>query len=367
MTMRTTKKSLALSVLSMLICVAMLIGSTFAWFTDNVTTGKNKITAGNLDVKLMVEENGEWVEANADTSLFDKDILWEPGAVLNSKPFKVVNGGNLALRYMLSVNIFDETFTPDGLSLTDVIKAAVLDDAIGADRAGLEKVKDEITAYTDEGILNKKEETDAKVMVLYWAPQENEEDNKYNLKDGALSIDFGINVFATQAPVEEDSINEKYDDIANIDYITDIKATVKDGVVEVNENMVGYAELVDAVNECEYDVYMYDGTVSIRQVYFDIADGLYEKLNEQHSNIYSIAIEAEGKGSQGSAKRVTNGELIERATINDAIADALNSLGVDKYAVADKTISELDGYSITVTVTDIAGNPVDYKFNFDLR
>ena len=47
---KATKKALFMSMLSMLLCVAMLIGSTFAWFTDSVTSGRNKITAGNLDV-----------------------------------------------------------------------------------------------------------------------------------------------------------------------------------------------------------------------------------------------------------------------------------------------------------------------------
>ncbi len=31
--------------LSLLICAAMLVGTTFAWFTDSVTSGKNVITA----------------------------------------------------------------------------------------------------------------------------------------------------------------------------------------------------------------------------------------------------------------------------------------------------------------------------------
>ncbi len=47
-----TKRALLTSVLAMLVCVALLIGSTFAWFTDNVTSGINRIVAGNLDVEL---------------------------------------------------------------------------------------------------------------------------------------------------------------------------------------------------------------------------------------------------------------------------------------------------------------------------
>ena len=37
-----TKKALLASGMSLLACVVLLIGSTFAWFTDNVTSGRNQ-------------------------------------------------------------------------------------------------------------------------------------------------------------------------------------------------------------------------------------------------------------------------------------------------------------------------------------
>ena len=49
---KTTRRALVLSVLSLLLCCSMLVGTTFAWFTDSVTSGKNKIVAGNLDIEL---------------------------------------------------------------------------------------------------------------------------------------------------------------------------------------------------------------------------------------------------------------------------------------------------------------------------
>ncbi len=52
MTQTKTKKALAMSVLSMVLCVAMLVGMTFAWFTDTASTAVNKIQAGNLKVGL---------------------------------------------------------------------------------------------------------------------------------------------------------------------------------------------------------------------------------------------------------------------------------------------------------------------------
>ena len=50
---KSTKRALLTSVLALLMCVTMLVGATFAWFTDTASTGVNKIQAGNLDVKLM--------------------------------------------------------------------------------------------------------------------------------------------------------------------------------------------------------------------------------------------------------------------------------------------------------------------------
>ena len=49
---KNTKRALLISILSVLVCCAMLIGITFAWFTDSVTSGNNTIVAGNLDVEL---------------------------------------------------------------------------------------------------------------------------------------------------------------------------------------------------------------------------------------------------------------------------------------------------------------------------
>ena len=75
------------------------VGTTFAWFTDTASTGVNKIQAGNLDVKLMYSTDMvEWKEATDQTKLFDDNALWEPGYT-QVVYLKVVNAGNLALKY----------------------------------------------------------------------------------------------------------------------------------------------------------------------------------------------------------------------------------------------------------------------------
>ena len=96
---KSTKRALISSALAILMCVAMLIGTTFAWFTDTASTGVNKIQAGNLDVKLMYSTDMQtWKEATDQTKLFDDNALWEPGYT-QVVYLKIVNAGNLALKY----------------------------------------------------------------------------------------------------------------------------------------------------------------------------------------------------------------------------------------------------------------------------
>ena len=103
---RATKRALLTSVMALVMCVVMLVGTTFAWFTDTASTGVNKIQAGNLDIDI-VDENGD--SLNGKTLSFKNiegktDILWEPGARYNLDSFKIVNKGNLALKYEVTIN-----------------------------------------------------------------------------------------------------------------------------------------------------------------------------------------------------------------------------------------------------------------------
>ena len=96
---KATKRALLTSVMALVMCVVMLVGTTFAWFTDTASTGVNKIQSGNLDVKLMYSTDMvEWKEATEQTKLFNDNALWEPGHT-QVVYLKVVNAGNLALKY----------------------------------------------------------------------------------------------------------------------------------------------------------------------------------------------------------------------------------------------------------------------------
>ena len=117
MKLKSKKSALLLSFTSLLLCFAMLVGSTFAWFTDTATTGVNKITSGNLHVEIQNKAGDEidkleWVSVDketGETSVIEKqdEILWEPGCTYLLTPFKIVNTGNLALKYKIVITGLD--------------------------------------------------------------------------------------------------------------------------------------------------------------------------------------------------------------------------------------------------------------------
>ena len=110
---KSTKRALISSTLAILMCVAMLIGTTFAWFTDTASTAVNKIQAGTLDVALeMKDASGNWVNAEGQTLSWKKaagapaneQVLWEPGCTYELPELRIVNKGNLALKYKIVIS-----------------------------------------------------------------------------------------------------------------------------------------------------------------------------------------------------------------------------------------------------------------------
>ncbi len=226
------KRVLLMSLLSLVMCCAMLVGSTFAWFTDSVTSGTNKIVAGNLDVALYHDVDGAETEVTGDTVLFAKNAAgetfnWEPGAVAY-ETFTVKNVGSLALKYKLALkdvakNFVVESGVTTGRSLVDVIKVAVTTDEI-TDRDHATEGKT-FTSLEDfeapTGSLEPEEEASFTV-ILYWQ-QNTEVDNLYNLVDDktagtfkgepatSLMIEFATELTASQYTYESDSFDDQYD------------------------------------------------------------------------------------------------------------------------------------------------------------
>ena len=187
---KSTKRALLGSVMAMVLCMAMLVGATFAWFTDTASTGVNKIQAGNLDVVLeMQNADGKWVSAEGKTLDFVKAagaeneaILWEPGCTYTLPELRVVNNGNLALKYKVII-----TGINGSAKLNEAIEWTIGDVAMGTEQ---HLAAGESNAFTIKGHM--KESAGNEYM--------NE------------SIDgIAITVVATQDTVESDSFNKDYD------------------------------------------------------------------------------------------------------------------------------------------------------------
>lgn len=219
------------SVVAIIICFSLLLGTTFAWFTDAVSSQKNIIKAGNLDIDLQyMDENKEWQKVDPDKSLFS-DELWEPGHT-EVVYLKVANLGTLALKYELGVNIVDEkgsvsVKTNEKFKLSDFIYFDVIDvtasDIPYEDRdAARDKVVDaEIisTDYTKNGELYpvgnaEGKESEKMVALVVYMPETVDNAANYITGEDAPEIELGIKVNATQFTYEEDSFDNKYDENA---------------------------------------------------------------------------------------------------------------------------------------------------------
>ena len=213
---RSTKRALIASVISLMLCFTMLMGTTYAWFTDSVASTNNIITSGNLDVALYhTDKKDTEQEVKSDTKLFDDIELWEPGAVVY-ETFKVVNEGTLALKYRLSVDVTDN----NDVKLTDVLKVGVIEGAASTtDRASLigqVQSWDKLASFEKTGDLVNTNDNSVYTVVIYWEPTSN--DNAYNMNNGnqgkKLEVNIGANLFATQLAYEKDSFGADYDDAA---------------------------------------------------------------------------------------------------------------------------------------------------------
>ena len=194
---KTTKRALLSSIMAMLICVTMLIGSTFAWFTDSASTAVNKIQAGTLDVQLLDASGNslegqtlKWVRATAtaDGAEFvdSEDILWEPGCTYELQPIVIKNAGNLALKYKIVI-----TGIQGDAELNEAIEWTITNTSV-------------TTALDADHPLA----AGASDTLTISGHMKESAGNEYQ----GLSIDgIGITVVATQDTVEYDSYNKTYD------------------------------------------------------------------------------------------------------------------------------------------------------------
>ena len=201
---KSTKRALITSALAILMCVAMLIGTTFAWFTDTASTGVNKIVSGNLKVDIIGADSDSHIEKLNFTKAATTDaeagaeILWEPGCRYLTEGFRIANKGNLALKWKAQVNTGTTAANEGNFDLLDVIDFYLVTKA--ADGTETETALDEFT-----GNLKKTETSD---VYYIKGVMQTTAGNDYQ----GLTLDgISITVVATQDTVESDSFNNQYD------------------------------------------------------------------------------------------------------------------------------------------------------------
>ncbi len=292
---KSTKTALLFSVLSMVLCIAMLVGSTFAWFTDTATAGINSIQAGTLNVVLQKQvkttgeggtENLSWQEVGADETLgwitadgrAQTKILWEPGCTYFLPTLKIVNNGNLAFKYKVTVNVgsgdiellkvIDFTVLEDGATEAQPLAdwEGILLPAGATATTGTNEVAGETKAFTISGHM---------------------QEDATNEYQGKKLTGIRISVVATQYTYESDSNGNGYDAAAEFpapvatrnefvnamkaggkvilaqDIALTINATTitKDAVIDLNGHTLKGATYKSALNVKDATVTIKNGTI----------------------------------------------------------------------------------------------------------
>ncbi len=284
---KSAKRTLLTSVLSLVLCMAMLIGTTFAWFTDTVSSINNKIVSGNLDIEMKYSHDyntWETVESTTD-DIFSKE-LWEPGHT-EVVYLRIKNVGSLALKYNLNVNVTSETgsinVAGEEFKLSDHIRYGVVDPvtvAYGQDSEGRSAARAAVAS--NSALLNTPyapetqelyPEIEVTVALVVYMPET--VGNEANHKTGANApeINLGINLFASQLEKEKDSFGPDYDKTADYvvtkgEYVTFSSETLE-GQVENN----GTLNISDSTITNNSTVLQNNGTANLSNVDADVTGG----------------------------------------------------------------------------------------------
>ena len=216
----STKRALLSSVLALVVCFAMLVGTTFAWFTDSVSSENNIIKTGKLDVTMEwangAEDpaNANWTDASRGP-IFEYE-LWEPGYAA-ARHIKVSNIGTLALNYQMRIvanglvselaNVIDVYYFSEDTAMerADIANArylGTLKEVLGTEKSISKTVYGSIVAGGASDI-----------HTIVFKMQETA-GNEYQNMD--LGCTFSVELFATQMASETDSFDHRYDEDANV-------------------------------------------------------------------------------------------------------------------------------------------------------
>ena len=281
--MKSSKKNIIVSAITVIaLCFSLMIGGTYAWFTDEVSSSVCTVESGTLRVGLeMKDDNGEWVDANGKTLMFKvggaiapegTKILWEPGCTYELPELRVINKGNLALKYKVIVS-----GVKGDAELNEVITWTIGENAVS------ENVK----------LLP----GEAKNFVIKGHMLETAGNNYQGLTISGI----GIKVLATQVSHESDSKDSNYDGQLS-------EFTFRDGVVGSVTN--------DASADGGYGV-----------IYADSGAQVTVNANitaEESFDNYAMAVWADGEGTKVV---INGGDFTQKITGTDNQYDLVYASG----------------------------------------
>ena len=351
---RATKRALLTSLMALVMCVVMLVGTTFAWFTDTASTGVNKIVSGNLKVDIIGANSDSHIEKldfTKATGAEGENLLWEPGCRYLTEGFRIANNGNLALKWKAEINkdnitdgkVEGSTIAKDGKSLLDVIDFYVVTSTDeNADAVAIENFTGNLAkgaksgVYYIKGVMKTTAGNDYQDLTL----------------DGIT-----ITVYATQDTVESDSYDNQYDKYAQYG-----ERTVKNEAPVVGTN--GTYGLVDSGRD----------NINTKNVTYSIPAGNYDGgFYAQHFGINSTF---DGNGSTFKSFQLNcgyvptteastlvvsnlnvNGDLIITASSNNVVIYNCTAKHISVLGVKNDITVTIDGCKITGTpIANVVGN-----------
>jgi predicted ribosomally synthesized peptide with SipW-like signal peptide len=238
---KNTKRALLSSVMELFLCFAMLLGTTYAWFTDSVTSANNVIQSGNLDVVLEYKSNWSdgWATVDENTKIFKDGALYEPGYT-EVVYLRISNAGSLALKYLLSFNLANEEGSinvyGDEFKLSDYLQIGyhvqdeyssgfnyadiLMPNMFGTREAALnsvelQKLSDANAVIRENAPILPGDDTAQVVAIVLTMPDTVGNEANTRLGEDAPYIELGVRLFATQYTHENDSFGNQYD--ANVD------------------------------------------------------------------------------------------------------------------------------------------------------
>ena len=355
-TKQATKHALWASVTAIALCMAMLVGTTFAWFTDTASTAVNKIQTGNLDVELEYSNDfGTWSKVTDTTKLFQDSTVWEPGRT-EIAYLRVKNAGTLALKYTLGLyNIYEsrgKNVAGDYYYLSNYVKLGAVEatkafadraEAIAAVSADAKLIDSLRNASIDDGttLEASSDATKTYALVLYMPTDVGNEANPKNADPyWAAKLSFGIRVSATQAMYESDSYDNKYDEKAPEVLSAD---SASSGVHEITKNMQANGR--------------YGAVQAEKTAQFTINADVYAVYDlDTNGKGAAMAVQADG-----NSKVIINGGDFRQVGVpaDDPVCDLIYALGNAQIEInggtfqavdPTRTLNCLDGSNAVITV-----------------